>query len=326
MPYGLIAFLVVALFATGCESVYRGYKRAVPPPALIKVESGDTLYAISRRLKVPIRALININNLRPPYILQTAQELKIPNRHRHRVKRGETLSAIARAYDVSLKELVEFNELKDPSFIKVGDLLFLPDEIVFEKAETVIEQKPPPVQKEVKSIESEVKKPKPQVKRYEKPRSDKKAKPVLKKPKKKQKTVKKRADPIAPGKLPPFGWPIRGKVVSGYGKKPNGLFNDGINIKAPRGTPVKAAAPGQVVYAGNELSGYGNLLLIKHSKGWISAYAHNQEIKVAKGDRVNGGQVVAFVGSSGNVASPQLHFELRRAAKSVNPRPYLPKL
>jgi murein DD-endopeptidase MepM/ murein hydrolase activator NlpD len=116
-----------------------------------------------------------------------------------------------------------------------------------------------------------------------------------------------------------FLWPVNGKVVSPFGPKEGGLHNDGINISAPLGTPVRAAENGSVVYAGNELRGFGNLLLIRHSDGWVSAYAHCEALLVKRGDQVRRGQVIARVGQTGAVSSPQLHFELRKGAQAVDP-------
>ena len=120
-----------------------------------------------------------------------------------------------------------------------------------------------------------------------------------------------------------FAWPVRGRVVAGYGVAAGGSHNDGINIAAPRGTPVAAVDGGTVAYAGNELRGYGNLVLVKHANGWITAYAHLDELLVKQGDRVNRGQVIAKVGATGGVGEPQLHFELRRGKKAVDPREFL---
>ena len=122
-----------------------------------------------------------------------------------------------------------------------------------------------------------------------------------------------------------FLWPVKGRLISGFGTKDNGLRNDGINIAAKRGQPVRAIAPGVVAYAGNELRGFGNLVLIKHDDGWVSAYAHADKIEVVRGEKVRRGQVIARVGDTGGVAEPQLHFELRRDKKPVDPLPYLQK-
>jgi murein DD-endopeptidase MepM/ murein hydrolase activator NlpD len=116
-----------------------------------------------------------------------------------------------------------------------------------------------------------------------------------------------------------FLWPVNGKVVSVFGVKEGGQHNDGINIAAPLGTPVHAADNGVVAYAGNELRGFGNLLLIRHADGWVSAYAHCDALLVKRGDQVKRGQVIARVGQTGAVSSPQLHFELRKAGTAVDP-------
>jgi murein DD-endopeptidase MepM/ murein hydrolase activator NlpD len=120
-----------------------------------------------------------------------------------------------------------------------------------------------------------------------------------------------------------FAWPLNGRILAGYGTAPDGSRNDGISIAAPRDTPVTAIEGGAVAYAGNELRGYGNLILIKHADGWISAYGHCDELLVKKGDQVHRGTVIAKVGATGNVNEPQLYFELRRGKQPVNPREFL---
>jgi murein DD-endopeptidase MepM/ murein hydrolase activator NlpD len=132
--------------------------------------------------------------------------------------------------------------------------------------------------------------------------------------------------PPVPGEAAPTGrfpWPVNGRVLATFGSGPGGGHNDGINIAAPRGAPVRSIEAGTVAYAGNEVKGYGNLILIKHPDGWISAYAHLDEILVKVGDNVTGGQIIAKVGNSGGVSEPQLHFELRRGKKPVDPREFL---
>jgi murein DD-endopeptidase MepM/ murein hydrolase activator NlpD len=134
------------------------------------------------------------------------------------------------------------------------------------------------------------------------------------------------AEPPQPHGSGAFLWPVRGHVLENYGAGPDGTHNDGINIGAARGAPVQAADAGVVAYAGNELRGYGNLILIKHPNGWISAYAHCDLILVKTGQKVARGQVIARVGSTGNVSEPQLHFELRRGKHPVDPRDYMAPL
>ncbi|WP_417691743.1 peptidoglycan DD-metalloendopeptidase family protein [Roseibium sp.] len=122
-----------------------------------------------------------------------------------------------------------------------------------------------------------------------------------------------------------FRWPVRGRVISGFGMKPGGTRNDGINLSVPEGTPVTAAEDGTVIYSGNELKGYGNLVLLRHENGWVSAYAHNSKLKVKRGDKVRRGETVGEAGATGSVSQPQVHFELRRGNKPVDPTLYLPK-
>ena len=117
--------------------------------------------------------------------------------------------------------------------------------------------------------------------------------------------------------------PVQGRVISEYGAKPGGQFNDGINIAAKPGDNVRAADAGTVVYAGNKLSGYGNLILIRHDNGYFTVYSHMAENRVAKGARVARGQTIGIVGASGQVRTPQLHFEIRKGTQSLNPDAYL---
>jgi murein DD-endopeptidase MepM/ murein hydrolase activator NlpD len=120
-----------------------------------------------------------------------------------------------------------------------------------------------------------------------------------------------------------FRWPVRGRIVTAFGPKPNGQQNDGINIAVPEGTPIKAAEEGEVAYAGNELKGYGNLVLLRHPNGFVTAYAHASELLVKRGDKVKRGQVIGKSGRTGAINSPQLHFEIRKGSTPVDPTPYL---
>ena len=121
-------------------------------------------------------------------------------------------------------------------------------------------------------------------------------------------------------------WPASGKVIAGFGGRPDGTHNDGINVSVPLGTEVHAAEDGVVAYAGSELKGYGNLVLLRHDNGWVTAYAHNDELLVKRGDKIKRGQVIAKAGKTGSVDQPQVHFELRQGSKPVDPVPYLEKL
>ena len=145
--------------------------------------------------------------------------------------------------------------------------------------------------------------------------------PVAKEEPRTTETVVKAAEPS--GAMPSFRWPVRGRLIAGFGSKHDGTQNDGINLAVPEGTPIKAADDGVVVYAGNELKGYGNLVLIQHTNGFVTAYAHASELMVKRGDTVTRGQVIAHAGQTGNVTSPQLHFEIRKGSTPVDPTQYL---
>ncbi len=121
------------------------------------------------------------------------------------------------------------------------------------------------------------------------------------------------------GDAPIFVWPVSGRVISDFGKSTNGERNDGINISTAMDTPIHAAASGTVTYSGNELKDYGNLVLIRHADGYVTAYAHADRLLVNRGDTVARGQVIGYAGTTGDVRTPQLHFEIRYGTKPVNP-------
>jgi murein DD-endopeptidase MepM/ murein hydrolase activator NlpD len=127
----------------------------------------------------------------------------------------------------------------------------------------------------------------------------------------------------APSKQLAFRWPVRGRIIEEFGANAGGARNDGINLAVPEGTSVKAAEDGEVIYSGNELKGYGNVVLVKHPDGFVSVYAHASDLLVNKGDKVSRGQIIARAGATGNVSQPQLHFELRKGQHPIDPKSYL---
>jgi murein DD-endopeptidase MepM/ murein hydrolase activator NlpD len=128
----------------------------------------------------------------------------------------------------------------------------------------------------------------------------------------------------APNGVPEFRWPARGRVINNYGARVNGSTNDGIDLAVPEGTPVRSADDGVVAYAGNELKGYGNLVLVRHANGFVTAYANGSELLVKRNDQVHKGQVILKSGQTGNATTPQLHFEIRKNSAPVDPMQYLP--
>jgi len=220
----------------------------------------------------------------------------------HVVAPGETLHSIARLYGKPVMMLAKANNVRPDTMVKVGERIIVPDVHPGTTASIPRTQAHATVQ-DVAAIDS------PQSARVATPEA-----PV-------QESSVKTAEPA--GNLPGFRWPVRGRVIAGFGPTPNGLQNDGINLAVPEGTPVKAAEDGVVAYAGSELKGYGNLVLVRHANGFVTAYAHASDILVKRGEMVKRGQVIAHSGQTGNVSSPQLHFEIRKGATPVDPSQYL---
>ncbi|MEM7221723.1 MAG: M23 family metallopeptidase [Pseudomonadota bacterium] len=282
-------------------------KSPAPPsgPSHYTVKSGDTASAIARRFELPLQTFAGYNKLSPPYQLRVGQRLKVPSQRRHQVAKGETVYGLALRYDSDLISLVQLNGLAPPYSVQPGQVLLIPDRgdavgghIMIagaDEAETV-----PKTPSELR-VAATPKVPLPDGVPGRKP-----------------------AQPGTVSEPPPlagesFSWPVKGQVILGFGPRGGGQQNDGINIAAPRGTPVRAAENGVVAYTGNELRGFGNLVLIKHRGGWTTAYAHVERILVSRGETVKRGQLIGRVGTSGNVDRPQLHFEVRQGARAVDP-------
>lgn len=293
--------------------------------AWITVGRGETLYQVGRRHRVPLRELIQVNRLTPPYRLAPGRRLKLPPPRIHVVQPGETVYRIARKYSISIARLVRANAIQPPGYrITAGQRLRLPGAGTDPDPSILRSTARPFARPGANSAPGHLTLTPPAKPRggIAKPRGDIESVWSM------ERTPRPSA--AAPGVMPApppragsFRWPVRGKVVAGFGPAKDGSFNDGINILAPRGARVRAAENGVVAYVGNELPGYGNLLLIRHRDGWMTAYAHNDTILVKPGQTVRKGQSVARVGSTGNVHHPQLHFELRRGERPVNPRKHL---
>jgi len=293
----------------------------------VQVAAGQTLYAISRAHNVPVRALIELNNLDPPYALRTGQTIRIPNLPTHLVAEGETLNSISRVYGVGVRALAETNRLEPPYRIVPGSRLLIPRAEGATPAVATATLTPTPHVLTLPPGMVDTAAPAAPSAPMSSPEHVLRLPPGMENaPPPESAAVEPASLPVAPS--PPtkalpgghgFLWPVQGEIASGFGPKAGGTQNDGVNIVARRGTAVHAAADGVVVYAGNELRGYGNLLLVRHAGGWMTAYAHNDELLVGRGAKVKRGQVIAKVGGTGGVSSPQLHFELRQGGRPVDP-------
>jgi murein DD-endopeptidase MepM/ murein hydrolase activator NlpD len=327
--FGLVAALMLVLAACGQRygqaPVVNGatgerIDRTAPVvdrPGTVRVQSGDSLYRIANRYRVGLRAIIDANNLKPPYTIYPGQKLKLPVSGVHIAARGETVYQIAQRYGTEPGTLVRINRIAPPYRLVPGQRIVLPSgnsRVVADRTSASQSAPAPSVDTRARVSPNPATRPSATPPRAVLPP---------------EWVVVKRAPSTSPDVKPPppsrggFIWPVSGRLLSKFGALGKGLQNDGINILARRGAPVRAIQNGVVAYSGNELRGFGNLLLIKHAGGWISAYAHNDKLLVRTGQNVTRGQVISHVGSSGSVDKPQLHFELRRENRAVDPERYL---
>ncbi len=302
------------------------------------VAAGDTIYGIARELDVPVGKLLKTNRLKPPFHLMPGQRLRIPRAQWHTVAAGDTLSAIAGRHGLTLTQIARANRLSPPYVIHAGQRLSLADgpaapvrvAAKSDRKATPTKSSPTTVAPAQQRVAA-VKPPKPPRKPSRQVAARVKAvpPPVVRQPNTPAAVSSPEIRGSSSSATPPprsahrFAWPLQGRIVSRFGVKRGGRYNDGINILANTGTAIRAAENGVVAYRGNELPGFGNLLLIRHQGGWMTAYAHTSEITVKPGQKVRRGQMVARVGRSGSVRRPQLHFEIRRGKRAVDPLRHL---
>ena len=291
--------LLILFLLSSCESlIYSNYKIINNKKLNLntyEVRRGDNLYSISRKLNLSISSLIKLNKIAPPYKIFPKQNLILPKKSFHKVKKGETLYSISRRYKTDVYSISKLNNLKNINSINEGQALKIYGDL---KNETKNNYRSNVNKAKIKKTDSKKK----SLKSVEKTTLNFKQ------------TVSKNSK---------FIWPVKGKLISKYGKSSDGFFNDGININSKLNQKVGASNDGVVIYSGNEIPGYGNLVLIKHSQNWITAYAHLGEVSIEKGDKVKKGQIIGLVGKTGNVRKPQLHFEIRKGKDAVNPLNYL---
>jgi murein DD-endopeptidase MepM/ murein hydrolase activator NlpD len=329
----------------------------------VVVAQGETIDTISRRHGVPAAAILQANNMSVARQIQPGQRLVIPRVQNniaaapqvsapqtrvagsytpapaaaapqagtHVIVPGETIYSLARHYKLTPMAIAKANDVGLDHRVKIGDRIVIPGGRGIAAIAPAAPARPaqqavqPPAQPGMRAAA-----PKPETVA---------AKPLAA-PAAPQRMAQ--AEPVATANVATpaaeaaaeerptgtanstsFRWPVRGRIIQGFGPKPSGGQNDGINVSVPEGTPIKAAEDGVVAYAGSELKGYGNLVLVRHANGFVTAYAHASELNVKKGETVKRGQVIGKAGSTGNVTGPQLHFEVRKGATPVDPAQYL---
>lgn len=328
---------------------------------IVEVTTADTAVTLSQGFGVPVPVILEANGLARPEDVRAGQRLVIPTYVRrdnpapsipaadatvakagpgappttlnaqaglsdggapsssasvpadgHRVAAGETLWSISKRYGVSPGDVMTINNLPADGTVRLGEVLKLPGSATTQpRVETASLD---PKAATGSSLAGTV------------------APALAKAPEPEPAAAPQKSAATAPASTSAdveddggtgFRWPVRGRLITGFGKQADGARNDGINLAVPAGTPVRAAEAGTVIYAGSELEGYGNLVLVQHSDDWVSAYAHNSDLKVNRGDTVKRGQAIAAAGATGSVDQPQVHFELRKRSKPVDPLPHL---
>jgi murein DD-endopeptidase MepM/ murein hydrolase activator NlpD len=275
------------------------------------VRPGDTLRGIGNRTGAGSEAIARANNLAPPFTIQPGLRLAIPGGRYHEVKAGETGIAIARAYGVQWSNIVTANALEEPYILRLGQRVLIPGERAVPRTPaeraaaftldiddliTGAEPTPTDTQRPVRPVAGA------------------------------NRVLAPTAVVAPPARFTgAFAWPLRGELVTRFGRGATGIRNDGIKIAVPLDTPIKAAADGTVAYAGTGVAGLGGLVMVKHGDGWTSVYGHAGRLLVQRGQAVKKGQTIAYSGDSGFADRPELHFELRKGRVAVDPLSQLPR-
>jgi murein DD-endopeptidase MepM/ murein hydrolase activator NlpD len=327
----------------------------------ITVAPGETVDGIAHRYGVPAAVIMEANRLPSANAIQAGQRLVIPryasgatpataplpshvmappavkpiapvtasvaphaagpvNSGVHVVVPGDTLTKIAHEYRKSLAEISKANNIPPDGKLSIGDRIIIPGARI---SSATPEAEPAAASFRPTGTKLAAATPAPNAAMQSTGAQSASAQsasmvtPAAETPG--NESAVKTAAESAPG----FRWPVRGRIIAGFGPKPNGQQNDGIDVAVPENTPIKAAEGGVVAYAGNELKGYGNLVLVKHPNGYVTAYANAKELLVKRGDQIKRGDVIAKSGQSGNVDAPQLHFEVRKGSAPVDPMQFL---
>ena len=310
------------------------------------VQRHDDLKSIAPDLDTTPDELIEANHLRHPSALRPGEHLKVPIRRAYEVQSGDTIYAVARRFSITPAALAEINDLPISTRLRTGDQLALPSTIrdrgpQQEAAPVRLATMSPPTRyTPPPSPYVSTQQPSPYVSRgdatprggvYTPGASSRipPASPLIPPPAEAGGPRLSDAQVVAMARQR-FIWPVQGQILGRFGPQAQGVSNDGVDLRSPQGTPVRAAAPGEVVYAGSLIKGFGNLVLLRHPDGWVTAYAHLQHIDVQMQQSVSQGQQIGQVGSTGGVSEPQLHFEVRYApsagekARPVDPLLVLP--
>jgi murein DD-endopeptidase MepM/ murein hydrolase activator NlpD len=351
----VLAAACLSLVVAGCSSTSR---LNIPSLGLGSEQSDNADFATTSALPVPEESVYSQGApgdarlqraaLPPPTYSpapRPAQAYAEPRAklqgHRIKVAKGDTLSSLSRRYGVPVEQIISANDLPDGRLAQ-GQELVLPGVTAAKaaavakakpnvrtvKTETIAAPKPTSLaEEEAAEVEGQDAGGKQAARTYEGGKTETKPNAIAASsettgPSRRVASVDQlpAPDPMSGNS---FRWPVKGRVIAGFGTKPDGGHNDGIDVAVPQGTSVKAAENGVVAYSGNELKGYGNLVLIRHANNWVSAYANNEELLVNRGEKVRRGQIIAKAGATGAVSQPQVHFELRKGSRPVDPTKHM---
>ncbi|NQE60369.1 LysM peptidoglycan-binding domain-containing protein [Caulobacter sp. RHG1] len=320
------------------------------PRQTYTVKSGDTLTAIAKRFDMSVKELADDNDLDSAKPLKLGAKIKGPatSAKAYVVGSGDTLANVGKRFSVTAKDLADENDIRVNASLRNGQRLRLPDGYrdkgPIKTTTTVTRPAPTPAAPTTTYARAETPAPAPAPTPTPsapipytavRPNAPVVAQPVTPPPAASRPIIESSAAPteaeiIASGKGR-FAWPVRGEIISSFGVKGTGQRNDGLDIRAAQGTPVVAAADGEVAYAGNQVPAFGNLVLVKHADGWVTAYAHLSSTAVKMRQQVRQGEQLGAVGQTGGASEPKLHFEMRYAptakdkAKPVDPSLVLPR-
>lgn len=308
--FGFTGCLLASSLLAGCTLVH---PPGMPAPSgqvirgrTVTAEMKDNLYTLAQRYGVKLNELVAVNDLAPPY----------------RIKPGQTVFLPARAGEAPVPSAAPFGRVDRFSADGRTPVVSSSQNVTSAPLEPLaIEKTPAAPLQNAPSIPS-VNRPAPQINStdvsgFKAPGPSRTPEAVASSQSTSSQPLV--ASPDRSDEAPAFGWPVRGTILSAFGPKSKGQDNDGVNIAAPKGAPVTAAEGGTVVYTDNKMKGFGNLVLIRHQGGWVTAYAHLGRVMVKPDDIVAKGDMIGTIGATGGVSSPQLHFETRRDGKPVDP-------
>jgi murein DD-endopeptidase MepM/ murein hydrolase activator NlpD len=311
---------------------------------VVTVRPGDTLYALAIRHGVTVDMIVRANGLTNRFYVKPGTDLLIPGAgpakfgqgqpgepkaqpavctgdRCYTVKKGETVASIARAHGLTERQILEANNLADARSLKAGQAIVIPGSDAPRQAvaSAGTQDRTPGREPQTPAVVPPT--PGGTLQAPEPLRPTPEVKVAAVKP------VEPTCEAALANPMPRIGKtfrkPVEGLIIGQFGPQRDGTVNEGVTISVPKGTPVKAAENGVVAYVGDELPGFGNLILIRHADEYVTAYAHADEILVKKCDVVKRGQLIAKAGATGDASQPQLHFEIRKNAKPVDPGPLL---